>query len=119
MSVAPMALNQNGDTSRSDPSRRSASGIDASSVQYGAHASSGMSGFGGGGGGSRVAISTPPMATTDDEEREDGEAEPLTGLAGGRLAGAASRSVLVRPWSGQAACRGRACQRSRRRAEVR
>ena len=62
ISVTPTALNQNGDTSRIEPRRRSASGSAASSVQYGAHASSGMSGFGGGGGSSRVAISTPPTA---------------------------------------------------------
>src|SRR5918994_963244 len=63
MSVTPVAANQNGDTSRSDPRRRSASGSDASSVQYGAQASSGMSGLGGGGGDWRVAASRPPIAT--------------------------------------------------------
>ena len=48
ISSAPTALNQNGDTSRIDGTRWSNSASEASSAQYGTHASSGMSGFGGG-----------------------------------------------------------------------
>src|SRR6056297_1256398 len=49
ISSTPTAVNQNGDTSRIEPPRRSKSGSASSSVQYGTQASSGMSGFGAGG----------------------------------------------------------------------
>ena len=48
ISSTPMAVNQNGDTSRIEPPRRPMSGRASSSVQYGTQASRGMSGFEGG-----------------------------------------------------------------------